>query len=111
MYRSNTKNTFNNAIFKWFWTIFSLGAPDCAFDKLKESQSNQKTFYFYFCVLHFPVMNIEIFNYTSRSLSITAIVVIVIFDFQWVLLEYYNQLPPAEEFWSLNLNYKTKSFA
>ena len=20
-------NTFNNAMFKWFWTIFSLGAP------------------------------------------------------------------------------------
>ena len=44
----------------------------------KESQSNEKTFYFYFCVLHFPVMNIKIFNYTSRSLSVTAI---VIFDF------------------------------
>ena len=22
------QNTFNNAMFKWFWTIFSLGAPD-----------------------------------------------------------------------------------
>ena len=21
------ENTFNNAMFKWFWTIFSLGAP------------------------------------------------------------------------------------
>lgn len=30
--------------------------PDCVFDK--ESQSNQKTFYSYFCVLHFPLMNI-----------------------------------------------------
>ena len=23
-------NTFNNAMFKWFWTILSLGAPEMA---------------------------------------------------------------------------------
>ena len=48
-------------------------------------------------------------RYESICLSITA--TIVTFDFQWVSLEYYDQLPPAEEFWSINLNYKTKSFA
>ena len=26
--RKKSNNTFNNAMFKWFWTIFSLGAPD-----------------------------------------------------------------------------------
>ena len=75
----------------WHRIVFSTS--------LKESQSNQKTFCFTFSADE---------HHTSRSLSITA--AIVTFDFQWVSLEYYNQLPPAEEFWSLNLNYKTKSF-
>ena len=33
-------NTFNNAMFKWFWTIFSLGAPESfivSFSKLVET--------------------------------------------------------------------------
>lgn len=82
----------------WHRIVFSTS--------LKESQSNQKTFYSYFFVLHYFSADE---HHTSRSLSITA--AIVTFDFQWVSLEYYNQLPPAEEFWSLNLNYKTKNFA
>ena len=28
-------NTFNNAIFKWFWPIFSLGAPAVFKTRLK----------------------------------------------------------------------------
>ena len=28
IYLLSTKNAFNNAMFKWFWTIFSLGAPE-----------------------------------------------------------------------------------
>ena len=34
-------NTFNNATFKWFWTIFSLGAPDflCQFASSKKSKN------------------------------------------------------------------------
>ena len=50
---------------------------------LKGSHSNQKMIYFYFCEFFFPVMNIQIFNYTSRSLSVTAM---LIFGFQYIPL-------------------------
>ena len=49
IYLLNTINTFNNAMFKWFSTIFSLGSPDphreATCNELKEIQSVQWTLF------------------------------------------------------------------
>ena len=47
--------------------VFSTG--------LKGSQSYQKMVYFYFRWFFFLVMNIQNFNYTWRSMSVTAMLI------------------------------------